>query len=353
MPPFSAVRLRYPSHERGDGRRPAYDSRDCTEAYRWAVASHPIPLFWRLFIPNATVLSVACVVLILEPANGRIPALVGGLAAMLAINLLLMRRAVWPLTRLTALMRRVDPLHPGERIPLLGPSSEVTVLVEAFNDMLDRLEAERRESGLRALNEREGERRRLAAELHDQIGQTLTAAALQVQRLADRAPRELQDEAIAVRQTIFSTIDEVRALARQLRPEALDALGLVPALTNLVERLAEQTGMRFERDLDRDLPALGPDAELVVYRIAQEAITNAIRHAGAETISVALRRTGGTVRLEVRDDGRGISGLGGVGDGSGLRTMRERALTIGADLEVAASGGRGTAVRLAVAVEDA
>lgn len=313
--------------------------------------SHPIPLFWRLFIPNATVLSVACVVLILEPANGRIPALVGGLAAMLGVNLLLMHRAVRPLTRLTALMRRVDPLHPGERIPLLGPSSEVTVLVEAFNDMLDRLEAERRESGLRALNEREGERRRLAAELHDEIGQTLTAAALQVQRLADRATDDLHDDAIAVRQTIFATIEDVRALARQLRPEALDALGLVPALTNLVERLAEQTGMRFERDLDRDLPALGPDAELVVYRIAQEAITNAIRHAGAETISVALRRTGRTVRLEIRDDGRGIGGA--RGDGTGLRTMRERALTIGAELEVAAPDGRGTAVRLAVAVEDA
>lgn len=306
--------------------------------------SPPIPLFWRLFVPNATVLGVACVVLIVEPANGRVPALVGGLAAMLAVNLVLMRRAVRPLTRLTALMRRVDPLHPGERIPLLGPGSEVTVLVEAFNDMLDRLEAERRESGLRALSEREGERRRLAAELHDQIGQTLTAATLQVERLVVRAPPGLREDAIAVRETILATIDDVRAIARQLRPEALDELGLVPALTNLVERLAEQTGLSIERDLDRGLPELGPDAELVVYRIAQEAMTNAIRHAGAGRISVALRCDGDRVRLEVRDDGRGIGG--GNGDGTGLRTMRERALTIGAELEIAARDGRGTAVRL-------
>ena len=305
-----------------------------------------IPLFWRLFIPNATVLGVACVVLMVEPANGRVPALVGGLAAMLGVNLLLMRRAVRPLTRLTALMRRVDPLHPGERIPLLGPGSEVTVLVEAFNDMLDRLEEERRESGLRALSEREGERRRLAAELHDQIGQTLTATALQVGRLVERAPAELRDEAVAARETILATIDDVRALARQLRPEALDELGLVPALTNLVERLAEQTGMRFERDLERGLPTLGPDAELVVYRIAQEAMTNAIRHAGAETISVTLRSVDGGVHLEVRDDGRGFSAANG--DGSGLRTMRERAMTIGAQLDIGACAGRGTAVRLAI-----
>jgi two-component system sensor histidine kinase UhpB len=310
------------------------------------VRSPPISLFWRLFIPNATVLGVACVVLMVEPANGRVPALVGGLTAMLAVNLVLMRRAVRPLTRLTALMRRVDPLHPGERIPLLGPGSEVTVLVEAFNDMLDRLEAERRESALRALSEREGERRRIAAELHDQIGQTLTATTLQVERLIERAPPELRADAIAVRETILATIDDVRALARQLRPEALDELGLVPALTNLVERLAEQTGLRFERDLERGLPQLGPDAELVVYRIAQEAMTNAIRHAGAERISVALRSDGGCVRLEVCDDGRGISGR--RSDGTGLRTMRERALTIGADLEVAPRADRGTAVRLAV-----
>ncbi|MFP5363487.1 MAG: histidine kinase [Thermoleophilia bacterium] len=311
------------------------------------MAQHQIPLFWRLFVPNATVLAVACVVLIVEPANGRVPALVGGLTMMLGVNLLLMRRAVTPLTRLTALMRRVDPLHPGERIPLLGPSSEVTVLVEAFNDMLDRLEAERRDSGLRALNEREVERRRLADELHDQIGQTLTAIALHVGRLLDRAPPELRGDTVAVRDAILATIDDVRALARQLRPEALDALGLVPALTTLVDRLAQQTGIRFERNLDRDLPPLGADAELVVYRVAQEAMTNAIRHAGAARIAVSLQGADGAVALEVRDDGCGIDAAAG-GDGSGLRTMRERALTVGGKLTIGAGDARGTCVRLAV-----
>jgi len=314
------------------------------------VPERPIPLFWRLFIPNATVLGVACVVLMVEPANGRVPALVGGLTVMLVLNLLLMRRAVTPLTRLTALMRRVDPLRPGERIPPIEPASEVTVLAGAFNDMLDRLESERRESGLRALSEREGERRRIAAELHDQIGQTLTAASLQAARLADRCPPELRGDAVAVRETIAGSIEDVRSLARQLRPEALDSLGLVPALTNLVERLGEQTGLAFERELQRDLPPVGPDAEVVVYRVAQEAMTNAIRHSGARAIRVSLGADGRCVTLEVGDDGRGLGGEDG--DGVGIRTMRERALTIGARLDLLEAAGGGTVVRLAVDLEN-
>jgi two-component system sensor histidine kinase UhpB len=217
--------------------------------------------------------------------------------------------------------------------------------------MLDRLEAERRESGLRALSEREAERRRLAAELHDEVGQTLTAASLQVARLADRTPPDLREDAVAVRETLLATIEQVRTLARQLRPEALDALGLVPALTNLVERLAQQTGLRFARDLDRDLPPISADGELVLYRVAQEAITNAIRHGDPTTISVALRADRGCVRLEVRDDGRGIASRNGDGDGSGIRTMRERALTVGARLAVGPAPGGGTAVRLEVDAE--
>ena len=309
--------------------------------------SRHIPLFWRLFVPNALVLGVACVVLIVEPANGRVVALVGGLAVMLVLNLLLMRRAVTPLTRLTALMRRVDPLHPGERVPELGPRSEVSVLAEAFDEMLDRLEAERRESGRRAQSEREAERRRIAAELHDQIGQTLTAIALQAGRLAEQVPPEQREEAIDLREGVLATVEEVRDLARQLRPEALDTLGLIPALTNLIERLSERTGLRFARELDRDLPPLDGDAQLVIYRVAQEAVTNAIRHAGAESVAIRLEAPNGRVVLTVTDDGRGIQP--GSDAGSGIRGMRERALLVGGELRVGPRAGGGTEVRLEVA----
>ena len=303
-----------------------------------------VPLFWRLFIPNATVLAVACIVLIVEPANGRVVALVGGLTLMLAVNLVLMRNAVAPLTRLTDLMRNVDPLRPGQRVPAEAHSSEVTVLADAFNEMLDRLETERREAGRRALAEREDERRRLAGELHDEIGQTLTALGLQLDRLRARAPEDLEPEAAAARDAILATVDDVRALVRRLRPEALDSLGLVPALTNLIERFSEQTGLHVERSLERRLPPLSPEAELVLYRVVQESLTNVVRHAGANRAEVLLRAEHGRVVLCVRDDGSGPPAADA--EGRGIRGMRERAMLVGGGLTVQGNDGGGTTIVL-------
>jgi two-component system, NarL family, sensor histidine kinase UhpB len=306
-----------------------------------------VSLFWRLLVPNATVLAVACAVLIAEPANGRVPALVGGLGVMVAVNVVLIRRATTPLVRLTALMREIDPLRPGERIPVPRQSSEVAVLAEAFNDMLNRLETERRESSLRALSEREAERRRIAAELHDQIGQTLTAVGLQVDRAAARAPDDVRPEIEEVRDGVLSCVEDVRRLARELRPEALDALGLVPALTNLSERVAHRTGVEIVRRLERRLPPLDADAELVIFRVAQESLTNAVRHAAPTTIEIVLRREGRNVVLAVSDDGSGLSPDGRVE--SGIRGMRERALSIGGELRVEPRpSGHGTRVTLEV-----
>jgi two-component system, NarL family, sensor histidine kinase UhpB len=314
------------------------------------VSGRSIPLFWRLFIPNAAVLGAACVVLMVQPADGRVVALVGGLGVMLAVNLVLMRRSFAPLVRLTSLMQRVDPLRPGERVPVPSQESEVTVMARSFNEMLDRLEAERRESGRRALAERESERRLLASELHDEIGQRLTALALQLNRLAERLPPGVHHEAAAARDEALAAVDEVRGLAQRLRPEVLDDLGLVPALVNLAERLSAGTGLRVERRLDRDLPSLDSDAELVLYRVAQESLTNVVRHADAVSAEVTLRHQDAAVVLCVRDDGRGIApaDLGR----SGIRGMRERALLVGGRLGIWPLREGGTEVRLELPIDD-
>jgi two-component system, NarL family, sensor histidine kinase UhpB len=310
-----------------------------------------IPLFWRLFVPNATVLGAACVVLIIEPANGRVVALVGGLVTMLVVNVLLMRRAFAPLTRLTVLMRSVDPLRPGQRIEVPGPDSEVTVLAETFNEMLDRLEAERRESGRRALSAQEAERRHLAAELHDEIGQTLTALVLQLSRVADHATGGARKDAVDARDTTLQLVDDVRALARRLRPDALDTLGLPAALISLAERLSERTGLPVERDVQHDLPALTAEAELVVYRVAQESLTNVVRHAGASRAWLRLRGDAEGVVLTVRDDGTGFAP--GEVEHGGIRNMRERALLVGGDLRIGPPpAGRGNQVDLRIGWEE-
>jgi two-component system sensor histidine kinase UhpB len=312
------------------------------------VESPFIPLFWRLFVPNAAVLLGAGIILMIQPANGRVLVLGAWLAVLLTVNLVLMRRTFAPLARLSSLMNAIDPLDPGRRLPALGPESEVTQLTDAFNDMLDRLETERRESGYRALVAEEAERRRVAAELHDEIGQRLTALVLQLDRLSKLAPPELGDEFASTLTATKETLEGVRGLARRLRPEVLDELGLVPALRNLCDRIEEGTGLVVRRALYPELPPLSPDAELVVYRVAQEALTNVVRHARVGEADVALAARDGEVELRVHDGGVGVREHAAEASAGGIRGMRERALLIGARLEVLPAPGGGTDVRLHV-----
>jgi len=313
-------------------------------------ASGFIPLFWRLFIPNATVLAAACVVLIIEPANGRIPALVGGLVLMLTVNLLLMRRAIAPLARLMSVMEIVDPLEPGRRLPVETAESEVTALTESFNRMLERLEGERRASGHRALAAQEEERRRVAAELHDEIGQQLTALVLLLDRLGRTAEGEQRSELEEATGAAKQALEDVRTLAHRLRPEVLDELGLVPALRNLCDRIGANTGVLVHRTLAPALPELSSEAELVIYRVAQESLTNVVRHAHASSARLELTAADGGVRLCVRDDGVGLPVATRELQAGGIRGLRERALTIEARLHVAPAADGGTEVVLWVPV---
>jgi two-component system sensor histidine kinase UhpB len=242
-------------------------------------------------------------------------------------------------------MRDVDLLRPGTRVPVHGDSKEVIELTRAFNEMLARLEAERRESVRRTLTAQEEERLQLARELHDEIGQGLTALLLQLDYIAKVAPEGITEEAVAARETARTSLEEVRRIARQLRPEALDDLGLVSAIVHLADRIAERSGLEVSRDLDRDLPALGPETELVIYRVAQESLTNVIRHADAGHIDVSLARSGDGVVLRVSDDGVGVNG---AREGAGMKGMRERAVLVGARLDIGGSARGGTEVRLEV-----
>ena len=272
-----------------------------------------------------------------------------GVAGALVVTLVLLRQAFRPLERLTQLMGRVDPLHPGRRLEAATTLPEVRALSQAFNEMLDRLEAERRESGRRSLAAQEEERRRVARDLHDEVGQTLTGLVLQLEGAVRRAPPELREQLLTLQESARASVEDVRAIARGLRPEALDEFGLRPALVSLAAGFADRTGLRVRRRLDAELPPLPRDVELAIYRIAQEGLTNVARHARAHEAELVLERRDGAVVLRVRDDGAGLDGSP-LRSGGGLRGMTERAMLIGGRLAVEPLDPRGTEVRLEVPV---
>jgi two-component system sensor histidine kinase UhpB len=245
-----------------------------------------------------------------------------------------------------SVMEEVDPLEPGRRLSVETAESEVTALTESFNRMLERLESERRASGHRALAAQESERRRVAAELHDEIGQQLTAHVLQLDRLARSASGELADELEQTMTAVKQTLADVRTLAHRLRPEVLDELGLVPALRNLCDRIGNGTGLVVHRSLPATLPRLSEEEELVIYRVAQESLTNVVRHAGATSAHVTLASEDDAVQLRVADDGAGLPASAREQESGGIRGLRERALTIDARLQVDRAPGGGTQVVL-------
>ncbi|MGW4371361.1 histidine kinase [Nocardia takedensis] len=305
-------------------------------------------LFRRVCLINGSVFALGTLVLAVSPATvsarirlTEVPVLVVGLAVILAANAFLLRNSLAPLDDLVASMRRVDPPHRAGRVDGRG-NRDLAHLIESFNAMLDRLEAERSVAGATALAAQEGERQRIARELHDEIGQSLTVALLRLKRVVDRAPEPLRTEIGDARETVRGCLDEVRGIARRLRPDVLEDLGLHSALNALCHEFARSAGITVAREIDPALTRLEPDVELVCYRVAQESLTNVLRHAGADRVSLRLDARDDLVSLRIRDNGRG----GARCDGAGIRGMRERALLVNATLRITSPPAGGTDVRL-------
>ncbi len=314
-----------------------------------------LPLFWRVFGTNGAVLVLAFLGLVFAPVTVSVPpaaaeliVLAAGLVCLLALNLALLRPAFRPLDDLVDTLRRHGRLSPGKRVRVDGGPAVVAVAM-TFNEMLDRLESERRESARRALLVQEGERRRIARELHDGVGQTLTGVMLQVEGLAGTIPEERREQLDELRETARQGMEEVHRIARQLRPEALEDLGLQSALAALATAFSEQARVRMERRLDPG-PPLSEEHELVVYRIAQEALTNVARHATATQVQLQLQRTDEQVILTVRDDGRGLPPAASSSS-HGIQGMRERAMLIGAQLTIIGPPSGGTEVQLSIPLD--
>jgi two-component system sensor histidine kinase UhpB len=309
-----------------------------------------LSLYMRVVLINAGVLALATVLLAITPATVPYPVAVGdavvlalGVLLIVVTNAFLLRVSFRPLARLVHAMETIDLLQPGSRLKLSG-GAELRQVIWGFNQMLDRLEQERQESTRRAIGTREGERRRIGQELHDEIGQRLTGILLQLERTIAHAPEATREELGAVQELARSTLDEVGRLAWQLRPGILDDLGLVAALEALAEGLPPEARERVQLRVDRTVPQLDLDDELAIYRIAQEGVTNALRHAHANRIRVDLSRQRDRIRLVVTDDGPGLDAT--KPEGPGLRGIRERALLIGAELRIESTPSAGVLIQL-------
>lgn len=303
----------------------------------------------RVVVINALIFTIGTALLAISPAAlGRnalvseVALLVVGVGLMVWANTLLVRSTLRPVEKLVGDLDQARATEPFERIAV--PNDPIAGgLASAVNDLIDRIEVGQRDAKLAALAAQESESARIAQELHDGVGQSLTAVLLQLGALADQPPDEVAAALEEVREATRESLNEVREVARRLRPQALEDLGLHSALAGLSTQLFKHVDTHVERRIEPGLPPLSEAAELVVYRVAQEALTNVARHAQARWAEIRLVEQDRGVLLTVTDDG---VGMGRGADGTGLRGMRERAALIDGRFSARPWRGGGTVVTL-------
>lgn len=287
-----------------------------------------------------------------DPQAGIVLGLAVGLTIL--VNVIMLQRRFRPLERLVDEMERADLSRPGANLDggekIAGPE-EVERLHMAFRRMLERLEAERRRAATVALSAQEEERARVARDLHDEVNQSLTGLLLRLEAVRDRATPELAHELAETKQLANQAMQELLTLARALRPTALDDLGLKAALSALVDELGRKSGIDSSFEGIGELAEMPMDIQLVTYRVAQEALSNATQHSGAGRIDVMAARDAEGLELTVSDDGVGFT-FEQATRGLGIGGMRERALLVGGELSVESRPKVGTRVRLLVPIRE-
>ena len=312
--------------------------------------------FQKVAIANSAIIAVGAVggplIMLNLSGRSRLPSLLVflavGLLAILLVNYLILHVAFKPLRELEATMTAVKPGVDEPRVHAVFADPDVRRMASVFNSMLDRLEHERHQSAERVLQAQERERQRVARELHDQTGQTLTHEIISLDLVLERtSDPEVRKQLEAVKRTLEETLQEVHRMSQDLRPSVLDDLGLVPALRTLVRQGSGAEGTLHVGGVRDRLPA---PIETALYRIAQEALTNANKYARASHIDIDLSYKDHVVRLSVRDDGVGFDPQS-IPDqeepgraGLGLFGMRERATLLHGTLEVRSRRMDGTQV---------
>jgi two-component system sensor histidine kinase UhpB len=339
-----------------------------------------LSLFYKVLIANSAIVLIGAVAgttitthiaTATGPGRGAFDAplaigfAIAGLALTFTLNALVLRAALSPLDRLRAVVERVQQGDVSVRAqPSPLDDAQLRRLAETLNTMLD--EVERYEEQVRALSGRliyaqEDERQRIARELHDDTGQVLTLLLIRLKLLETQPGAEaIAPQLTELRGIVTGAIDQVRRLALNLRPPTIDQLGLFPSLRSLVTTFSESTGIETTLRLPRARVTLAPERTLAVYRVVQEALTNAAKHAGARHVTITVTAEDDALHVLVADDGHGFAPESLMnranragqrregGAGLGLFGMEERARLAGGALQVRSEPGKGASVSLHV-----
>jgi signal transduction histidine kinase len=225
-----------------------------------------------------------------------------------------------------------------------------------FRDRLARREEELQALSMRLMSIQEEERRRLSRELHDELGQSLTAVSSYLWAIEQELPRELtrlREETSMARRLVVETLSAMRELSQLLRPPGLDLYGLVPSLDSQLRAFGDRHRILTSFYADGLPERLSPEIETTVYRITQEALTNVARHAQARRVRVHLEAEAGALQLEVEDDGIGLPAPSAPNGGTGLTGIGERVHALGGTLTIRSGPGTCLSVRLPCPVADA
>jgi two-component system, NarL family, sensor histidine kinase UhpB len=317
------------------------------------------PLFYKILVANAvlvalvTIASVAITNAAVDEDISFALLFGAGIVLSVIVNALILRLALMPLKQLEATARKVQDGDLTARVAEMDLADrDLERLAATFNMMLESAEAYRgrlRDVAARALTAQEEERRRIAQELHDGIAQTLAALRVRL-RVARAAEDGAKVEALdGISADIGAATEEIRRIAQGLRPPALDMLGLSPAIESYARSVAETNGLRIDTDITATDGVLSSEAELALYRIVQEALSNVARHSGATSARVDLEVLPGAVHAVISDTGRGFHVAAEMARGGlGLFGMQERGAYLGGSVEIESTPGSGTRVRVTI-----
>ncbi|HET8840601.1 MAG TPA: sensor histidine kinase [Ktedonobacteraceae bacterium] len=272
----------------------------------------------------------------------------------IALNFVVLQFAFHPLMHLGKVMNRVQAGERTLRAPLTGTDPQADQLASTFNTMLEAIDEASRQRASQIINAQEEERKRIARELHDETSQVLTSLLISLAILEESIQTDEARQRIAdTRALAHRTLRAIRSLSIDLRPSALDDLGLLPALRWYIKEYQQKCPIEVDFHASGLKERLSSEMETALYRIVQECLTNTARHSNARKVTVTLKEEAGAVCGTIIDDGEGFDyeallKTPGQERGLGLAGMQERAVLLNGELHISSTPGQGTRVEVCI-----